>query len=202
VAVIGSGAVGLGAVAGAAFRGARVISVDVDACKLRLARKAGAAETINPVEEPLLQRIAELTNDDGPDVVVEAVGLPQTYRSAIEMVAYAGRVVYIGYAREHVEYDTRFFVRKELDILGSRNAATGDFEEVMRMLAAGNFPVEDTISRMCRMDDAETVFSDWNRNPGAFTKIVVDVGNSEARQTEPGHRPVAPRHEVEDNEDQ
>jgi threonine dehydrogenase-like Zn-dependent dehydrogenase len=203
VAVIGSGAVGLGAVAGAAFRGARVIAVDVDACKLRVARKAGAMETINPVDEPLAERMAELTDGDGPDVVVEAVGLPQTYRSAVEMVAFTGRVVYIGYAKESVEYETRLFVQKELDILGSRNATIEDFREVIRMLAAGTFPVEDVISKVCHMEEAGTVFSDWNRNPGAFTKILVDVGNSEASHTaEPGHRAIAIHDEVEDNEDQ
>lgn len=203
VAVIGSGAVGLGAVAGAAFRGARVIAVDVDACKLRVARKAGAAETINPVEERVAERITELTDGQGPDVVVEAVGLPQTYRSAIETVTYAGRVVYIGYAKEQVEYDTRLFVHKELDILGSRNSTQEDFEEVIRMLGAGTFPVEDVISKVCHVDETPTAFSDWNRNPGAFTKIVVDVGDSKARrQTEPGHRPIAVRSEAEDDEDQ
>ena len=70
-------------------------------------------------------RLMELTNGRGPDVVIEAIGLPATYRAAVEEVAYTGRVVYIGWAKEEVAYETRPFVHKELDILGSRNAHAG-----------------------------------------------------------------------------
>ena len=66
------------------------------------------------------QRLLELTNGLGPDVIIEAIGLPQTFRAAVEEVAFTGRVVYIGYAKEPVAYETRLFVQKELDIMGSR----------------------------------------------------------------------------------
>ena len=75
----------------------------------------------------------EITGGHGPDVVIEAIGLPQTFRAAVEEVAFTGRVVYIGYAKENVSYETRLFVQKELDILGSRNALPQDFKEVIRM---------------------------------------------------------------------
>ena len=48
--------------------------------------------------------------------------MPATFRMAVEEVAFTGRVVYIGYAKEPVDYETRLFVMKEIDILGSRNA--------------------------------------------------------------------------------
>ena len=54
--------------------------------------------------------------------------MPQTFRSAVEEVAFTGKVVYIGYAKEPVSYQTRLFVQKELDILGSRNAQP-EFQE-------------------------------------------------------------------------
>jgi threonine dehydrogenase-like Zn-dependent dehydrogenase len=61
-------------------------------------------------------------------VIIEAVGMPQTFRSAVEEVAFTGKVVYIGCAKEPVSYETRLFVQKELDILGSRNAQP-EFQE-------------------------------------------------------------------------
>ena len=76
----------------------------------------------------------------GANVVIEAVGTPSTFRAAVEVVAFTGRVVYIGYAKEPVSYETRLFVQKELDILGSRNAGPEDFAAVIRLLEAGIFP--------------------------------------------------------------
>jgi threonine dehydrogenase-like Zn-dependent dehydrogenase len=175
VAVFGCGGVGLGAIAGAAFRGARVIGVDVDDVKLETARKAGAAETINSKKSGLDEALKELTRGRGPDVVIEAIGLPTTYRAAVEQVAYAGRVVYIGWAKEQVAYETRPFVHKELDIMGSRNAMPEDFKEVIRMLEAKRFPVEEAVTHTVRFEETPTILEAWNREPERFTKIMVDV---------------------------
>jgi 2-desacetyl-2-hydroxyethyl bacteriochlorophyllide A dehydrogenase len=175
VAVFGCGGVGLGAIAGAAFRGARVIGIDVDDAKLETARKAGASESINSKTSDLHERLTELTKGRGPDVVIEAIGLPGTYRAAVEEVAYAGRVVYIGWAKEQVAYETRPFVHKELDIMGSRNAVPEDFREVIRMLEAKRFPVEAAVTHMVPLEETPTILEEWSREPERFTKIMVDV---------------------------
>ena len=88
------------------------------------------------------RRLQELTEGRGPDVVIEAIGTPQTFRAAVEEVAFTGRVVYIGYAKEPVSYETRLFVQKELDILGSRNALPEDFRAVIHLLEGKKFPVD------------------------------------------------------------
>jgi threonine dehydrogenase-like Zn-dependent dehydrogenase len=175
VAVIGCGGVGLGAVAGAAFRGATVIGVDVEDAKLATARKAGAAHTINTSLENLHTRLAEITGGNGPDVLIEAIGLPQTFRAAVEEVAFTGRVVYIGYAKQEVSYETRLFVQKELDILGSRNAQPDDFRDVIRMLEARRFPVDDAITHTVGMDEAPEILAAWDRDPAHFGKIMIEV---------------------------
>jgi len=175
VAVFGCGGVGLGVVAGAAFRGARVIGIDVDDAKLETARKAGAAEGINSKTSDVHERLMELTDGRGPDVVVEAIGLPATYRAAVEEVAYAGRVVYIGWAKEEVAYETRPFVHKELDILGSRNAVPEDFREVIQMLEAKRFPVEAAVTHMVAFDETPAILDAWSREPAQFTKIMIEV---------------------------
>jgi threonine dehydrogenase-like Zn-dependent dehydrogenase len=175
VAVFGCGGVGLGAISSCAFRGARTIAIDLDDRKLEIARRAGASDGINTAREDLHERLVELTGD-GPDVVIEAIGTPQTFRAAVEEVAFTGRVVYIGYAKEPVAYETRLFVQKELDILGSRNALPEDFREVIRMLEAGRFPVEETISLVIPPEDAAAALEDWSRNPGKYTKILVQFG--------------------------
>ena len=175
VGVFGCGGVGLGAIAASAFRGAETIAIDMDDTKLETARRAGARHVVNTARENLHTRLAEITGGQGPDVMIEAIGLPQTFRAAVEEVAFTGRVVYIGYAKEPVSYETRLFVQKELDILGSRNALPDDFREVIRMLEAGRFPVEDAVSAIVPMEEAGRMLAEWSEAPGKFTKIMVQI---------------------------
>jgi threonine dehydrogenase-like Zn-dependent dehydrogenase len=177
VAVFGCGGIGLGAIASAAFRGAETIAIDMDDVKLEVARKAGARHLVNTARENLHDRLQELTQGNGPDVVIEAIGLPLTFRAAVEEVAFTGRVVYIGYAKEPVSYETRLFVQKELDILGSRNALPEDFREVIRMLEAGRFPVEDAVSAVIPPEEAAAMLAEWSAHPGRFTKIQVQFAS-------------------------
>lgn len=175
VLVFGCGGVGLGAIAGAAFRGATVIGADLDDSKLATARNAGAAHTINTATMDLHAQLADLTGGRGPDVVIEAIGLPQTFRAAVEEVAFTGRVVYIGYAKEQVTYETRLFVQKELDILGARNAQPEDFREVIRMLEARRFPVDAAVTHLVPLAEAPAILRAWDSEPARFTKIMIEV---------------------------
>jgi threonine dehydrogenase-like Zn-dependent dehydrogenase len=173
VAIFGCGGVGLGAVAASSFRGATTIAVDVADEKLEAARAAGAVHIINTTRDDLHARLAELTDGHGPDVVIEAIGLPETFRAAVEEVSFTGRVVYIGYAKQPVAYETKLFVQKELDILGSRNALPEDFHAVIRMFEEGRFPVKDAISSVVALDDAPEALRAWSDNPSRVKKIMV-----------------------------
>ena len=173
VAVFGCGGVGLGAIAASHFRGARTIAIDVSTEKLSVAHKAGAELLIDSSKVPLHEKLLEFTGGLGPDVVIEAIGMPQTFRAAVEEVAFTGRVVYIGYAKEHVSYETRLFVQKELDILGSRNALPEDFRDVIQMLEQKRFPVEAVVSIIAPLDEAPALLQSWAEDPGRFTKIMI-----------------------------
>jgi L-galactonate 5-dehydrogenase len=173
VAVFGCGAIGLGVIAGASTRGARVIAVDIDDAKLALARQCGAVVGIQSTRENLHDRLAELTGGDGPNVIVEAIGLPDTFQAAVGEVCYGGRVVYIGYSKAPVAYETKYFVLKELDILGSRNALRQDFQDVIEFLQKGRFPVQEVISHTTDLDGAGEFLREWSEQPANFTKIHV-----------------------------
>lgn len=177
VAVFGCGGIGLGAIASSAFRGATTIAIDMDDRKLEVARKAGAVHLINTATHDLHARLAEITNGTGPDVMIEAIGLPLTFRAAVDEVAFTGRVVYIGYTKEPVSYETRLFVQKELDILGSRNALPEDFRAVIRMLESGKFPVEDAVSAIVPPEEAAHMLAEWSATPAKFTKIMVQFAD-------------------------
>jgi 2-desacetyl-2-hydroxyethyl bacteriochlorophyllide A dehydrogenase len=175
VAIFGCGGVGLGAISGANARGARTICVDVDDEKLQLARAAGGAHSINSRNEPLHDRLLQFTEGRGPDVIIEAAGTPATFRAAVDEVAFTGRVVYIGYLKEPVSYETRLFVQKELDIVGSRNAQPEDFRAVIKLLEEQKFPVNEVVSLIVPLSEAPSTLRSWSENPSRFTKIMVSL---------------------------
>ena len=173
VLVIGCGMIGIGAIVRAALRGATVIAVDLDDDKLALAKRIGADYTINSKTENLHERLQIITNGLGPDVVIEAVGSPATYIMVVNEVAFTGRVVCIGYAKSEVTFQTKYFVQKELDIRGSRNALPEDFRAVVRYLQQGDCPLEEFISNIVHPEEALNAMQQWSAAPGKVFRILV-----------------------------
>ena len=173
VMVIGCGMVGLGAVVRSALRGATVIAADIDDEKLALARQMSAAHTVNTMTEDVHAKLQEITAGAGPDVIIEAVGNPHTYRMAVDEVAFTGRVVCIGYANSEVSFQTKYFVQKELDIRGSRNAMPSDFRAVIRYMQKGECPVDRLVSMVVSPQEAEDAMNRWAEAPGKIFRILV-----------------------------
>ena len=181
VMVIGCGMVGMGAIVRAAQRGATVVAADIDDEKLQLAKQMGASYTINTRTEDVHARLLEMTAGFGPDVVIEAVGSAPTYQMAVNEVAFTGRVICIGYAKTEVSFQTKFFVQKELDIRGSRNAQPSDFRAVIHYLEKGTCPVDQLISRVVMPEDAAAAMQQWAEQPGKVFRILVDFTNKQSR---------------------
>jgi threonine dehydrogenase-like Zn-dependent dehydrogenase len=174
VAVVGCGMIGAGAIVGAAIRGAKVIAIDIDDTKLALAKRLGASFTVNSQTENVHDRLQSITDNHGPDVIVEAVGAPPTYQMAINEVAFTGRVVCIGYAKTEIAFETKYFVQKELDIRGSRNAMPEDFRAVMEYLKRGACPKNELISGVFAPDKAQDALEKWKANPGLVFRFLIE----------------------------
>ena len=97
-----------------------------------------------------------------------------TYLLAIDAVEFSGRVVYIGYAKEEIPFNTSLFVRKELTITGSRNAHT-EFATVLNLLEEKQFPLNKVISKIFLLEETADAFAQWDEDPDAFIKILIDV---------------------------
>ena len=173
VLVIGCGMVGMGAVVRSVQRGATVVAADIDDDKLALAREMGASYTINTRTDDVHKRLLEMTSGFGPDVVIEAVGSSETYQMAVDEVAFTGRVICIGYAKTEVSFQTKYFVQKELDIRGSRNAQPSDFRAVIHYLEKGSCPVDRLISREVTPEEAPEAMRLWAESPGKVFRILV-----------------------------
>ena len=172
VLVIGCGMVGMGAVVRSALRGATVIAADIDDEKLQLAREMGASYTLNTKTDDVNARLLEMTSGFGPDVVIEAVGSTPTYQMAVDVVAFTGRVVCIGYAKSEVSFQTKYFVQKELDIRGSRNALPQDFRAVIHYMERRTCPVDRLISSEVTPEEAQKALDEWAAAPGRVFRIL------------------------------
>ena len=172
VLVIGCGMVGMGAVVRSALRGATVIAADIDDEKLQLAREMGASYTLNTKTDDVNARLLEMTSGFGPDVVIEAVGSTPTYQMAVDVVAFTGRVVCIGYAKSEVSFQTKYFVQKELDIRGSRNALPQDFRAVIHYMERGMCPIDRLISSEVSPEEAQKAMEEWAAAPGKVFRIL------------------------------
>ena len=82
-------------------------------------------------------------------------------------------VVYIGYARKEVAYDTSLFVAKELDIRGSRNAMPEDFENVIGMLSAHTIDVSPLVTHRYPFAETGKALAFWHENTASVTKIII-----------------------------
>lgn len=174
VLVIGCGGVGIGAVAAAASRGARVIALDVDAGKRALAGEFGADAAVDATADDASDRIRALTSGEGPSVAIEAAGLPATYRFALDVVASGGRVGCLGWVKGDVPIEARQIVFKELTIFGSRNA-TGELGEVVQLFEAGRVDPLRVVTDRVSLDAAPAAMTRWASAPGGIGKILVAV---------------------------
>lgn len=173
VLVLGCGMIGSGAIVRAKLRGATVIAVDIDNSKLEIAKQLGATFTINSIDQDLHAELDKITGGEGPTVVIEAAGNPNTYKAAIEEVAFAGRVVCIGYAGSDITFQTKLWVQKELQIMGSRNANPNDFAAVMKFLKESDLDENLLITKIVEPEEAPELMKEWSEDPGKILKLLV-----------------------------
>jgi S-(hydroxymethyl)mycothiol dehydrogenase len=165
VAVIGCGGVGDGAVAGAALAGATtIIAVDTSEQKLAWARKFGATHTVNATSADVVSAIQELTGGNGADVVIDAVGRPETYRQAFYARDLAGTVVLVGVPTPEMTIELPL-----LDVFGRGGALksswygdclpTRDFPMLTELYRQGRLDLDAFVTEEIHLDQVEQAFA-------------------------------------------
>ena len=173
VLVYGCGLIGLGAIAAAYVQGARVIAVDIADEKFETARAMGASACINSRTQDVRNEVERLTQGEGLAAVLEAVGLGETMAQAVELVNFAGRVGLIGYGSGDFPVDENLIVKKELTIVGARNATTDEFRTVIEQMTSRRLDFSKLVSAVYPPDKAKGAFSDWHEHPDRFVKIQI-----------------------------
>jgi S-(hydroxymethyl)mycothiol dehydrogenase len=179
VAVIGCGGVGDAAILGAQLAGARtIIGVDVDPRKLEWARQFGATHVINSRETDPVERIQELTGGNGADVVIEAIGRPETYLQAFYGRDLAGTVVLVGVPTPDMRLEAPL-----LDFFGRGGALKSswygdclperDFPMLTDLYLQGRLPLDKFVSETIALDQVEPAFAKMER--GEVLRSVVKL---------------------------
>ncbi|MDQ0596755.1 S-(hydroxymethyl)mycothiol dehydrogenase [Streptomyces canus] len=164
VAVIGCGGVGDAAVVGAGLAGAsRIIAVDIDDNKLETAKKLGATHTVNSRNADAVEAIRELTGGFGADVVIEAVGRPETYRQAFYARDLAGTVVLVGVPTPEMKLELPL-----LDVFGRGGSLKSswygdclpsrDFPMLVDLYLQGRLNLDAFVTETIALDEVEKAF--------------------------------------------
>ncbi|MFE9255354.1 S-(hydroxymethyl)mycothiol dehydrogenase [Streptomyces sp. NPDC006879] len=178
VAVIGCGGVGNAAVAGARLAGAaKIIAVDLDDKKLEWARGLGATHTVNGRKDDVVEAVRALTDGNGADVVIDAVGRPETYQQAFYARDLAGTVVLVGVPTPQMRLELPL-----LDVFGRGGALKSswygdclperDFPQLIDLYLQGRLDLDAFVSERIRLDDVEAAFGRMER--GEVLRSVVE----------------------------
>ena len=179
VAVFGCGGVGNAAIAGARLAGAaKIIAVDIDDRKLTWAKDFGATHTVNSKTTDPVEAIKALTDGNGADVCIEAVGNPVVYKQAFEARDLAGTVVLVGVPRPDMVLELPF-----IEVFGRGGALKSswygdclpsrDFPMLVELYLQGRLPLDGFVSETIGLGDVEEAFHKMER--GEVLRSVVEM---------------------------
>ncbi|PRB72366.1 S-(hydroxymethyl)mycothiol dehydrogenase [Arthrobacter sp. MYb213] len=179
VAVIGCGGVGVAAIAGAKLAGATtIIAVDLNPTKLETAKQLGATHTIDSSKSDPVEAIKELTGGFGADVVIDAVGRPETYKQAFYARDLAGRVVLVGVPTPEMKLELPL-----LDVFGHGGSLKSswygdclpsrDFPMLVEQYKQGNLDLDAFVTERIKLDEIEAAFDKMHE--GTVLRSVVEL---------------------------
>ncbi|MFD1608828.1 zinc-binding alcohol dehydrogenase family protein [Oceanobacillus luteolus] len=173
VFIQGAGPIGITVLKMAKIRGAKVIISDFTNERLEFAKANGADYTINPQEEDIKTRINEITNDEGANVVIDAVGVPQTFELAVEVASPAGNVVTLGFNETPSSIAMMHITKKELTIAGSR-LQTNQFGKIVELLNSKQLTHNGLVTHRFHIDQVQEAFDFIEKNPDKVRKAVIE----------------------------
>jgi len=175
VLVIGSGPIGLGVMAFAKHRGARVIAMDIQEDRLTFCKQwAKVDETVNALHGAVAQ-IAELTSGEFPTVVFDATGNARSMSDAFGLVAHGGKLVYVGLVKAELSFHDPEFHKREMTLLGSRNATIEDFAAVQEAIRSGGIDVATFITHRVPFAEMINHFDSWLNPEAKVIKAMVEL---------------------------
>ena len=131
------------------------------------------ATVINPSKEDLVQRISEITDGEGANVVIDAVGLPQTFEQSVEVASSAGYIVTLGFNETPSEIPQMAITKKELTIVGSR-LQTNQFGKVVDLINNKQLTHNGLVTHTFPLAEVKEAFTFIENNPQSVRKAVIE----------------------------
>jgi len=175
VLVIGSGPIGLGVMSFAKQQGANVIAMDINEERLAFCKDwANVDATVDALNEPVKQ-IESVTNGEFPTTVFDATGNVHSMNQSFEYVAHGGTLVFVGLVKQDITFSDPDFHKKELTLMGSRNATRQDFEYVLEAMQNGQLDIDQYITHRCHFDHMINEFENWTKSETKVIKAIVEL---------------------------
>jgi len=172
VLVVGAGPIGLGVMIFARIAGAEVAMLELDAGRAEAARALTGADILGPTDAAAAERH---TNGDYFDIVFDATGDRRAMEKGFDLVAHGGRYVLVSVVRDPITFGDPDFHRKEMTLLASRNALSGDFQQVMSAMRRGDIDVSRIVTHRTSLADAATAIPMWAHAKSGLIKAVIEV---------------------------
>ncbi|MCM3748715.1 zinc-binding alcohol dehydrogenase family protein [Paenibacillus pasadenensis] len=175
VLVIGAGPIGLGVMAFAKYAGARVIAMDVNEERLAFCRSWAAVDgTVNALEGAV-EQLEQLTSGDYPTIVFDATGNAKSMEAAFRYVAHGGTLVYVGLVKNDLSFSDTEFHKREMTLMGSRNATKADFDHVLEVLKSGSIDIGRYVTHRSSFEQMAGQFDTWLNPASKVIKAVVEL---------------------------
>lgn len=176
VVVIGAGPIGLQHVQLAKHQGARVIVSELIESRLEMAKELGADDTVCPLKEDAVERVMELTDGRGANVVIVAIGTTETAQTGIEMAGICGSVNFFAgtYPPGEIPLDPNVIHYKQLMVTGSHDFTPHHFTTALKFIEYGIVKVKPIISHVLPLEDVASAFDIVVERKGL--KVVIRMG--------------------------
>lgn len=169
----GAGPIGLCILRYAKLKDVKVIISDLDQSRLDYAKQQGADITINVAEKDLLEEVRSITNGEGVNVSIDAVCMPQTFETSVQVTSAAGRVVVLGFDERPANISQMPITKNELTIVGSR-LQTYKFAEVIENIEKGKFDDFDLVTHQFDLNEAKEAFQYIDEHPEQVKKAIIN----------------------------
>jgi 2-desacetyl-2-hydroxyethyl bacteriochlorophyllide A dehydrogenase len=175
--VIGAGPIGLGAAIFSRIAGHEVTLLDTSAERLDMAAQRFGFVSGIISNDDTAEAVRAKTEGDGFDVVFDATGYGPSMEKAFSFVAHGGALVLVSVVKDDIRFSDPEFHKREMMLVGSRNATRGDFEHVAASIANGLVPVDKLITHRTTLADAPRDLARWAHEKSGLIKAVIKVAN-------------------------
>ncbi|MFB5664293.1 zinc-binding alcohol dehydrogenase family protein [Alteribacillus sp. HJP-4] len=175
VLVIGGGPIGLGVIAFAKQNGNKVIALDINEERLRFCKTWGGADETVAISNNTMENIKEVNHGELPEIVFDATGNKQSMMNAFDYVSHGGKLIYVGLVKENITFFDPDFHKKELTLMGSRNARKEDFRRVKQAIASKDLVLEPYITHKTSFAQLIDDYESWYDPAENVIKAMVTV---------------------------